>query len=240
MENEKILDKIRKLINKQNSSEKLGNLEEANAFALKVSELLAKHNLSRFDIKDKVEDSGVIRQNCNEITTPKNEGKWLLALYNTLSKYNYCRLIVVNGLHNTYGALFGTEENIEVVRFMGEQLSNKIRFLGKQTYKQLSGKIPEKKNAFLRAFYSGAVSGIAAKLHEQQDAMVASNPKAGALVLFNSKALDLAVNNEFQRLKQTKHTKLSAQNGRALGFKAGKEMDINKGIGYNKPEKQLR
>ena len=50
---EKIIDKIKKLMDKAESAKSMGNIHEAEDFAVMVSDLLTKNNLSRFYINEK-------------------------------------------------------------------------------------------------------------------------------------------------------------------------------------------
>lgn len=52
----KVLDKLRKLLNQKRGEEELGNKAAAEAFALKIQELLIKHKLELSDIESKEED----------------------------------------------------------------------------------------------------------------------------------------------------------------------------------------
>lgn len=243
-----LMDKIRKLMDKAQSSEELGNLNEAEAFAAKVSELLTKHNLSRFDIKEKSVKNGIIDKEFKDITPVKNEGLWIFDLYHTISKFYYCSIIVntrmiLTSTHqavsNKHATLFGTEENIEVVRFMGEQLESKIRFYGKRDWKRYHIILKQKKNTFLREYYKGAVVGLFVKLERQRNDQIQDNSNITDLVVCNKEALVKAIDDKYGKVRNEKRKRSRPNAGRSLGIKKGSELELNKGVGGHSAENKL-
>lgn len=223
-------------MDKAESAKNLGNMHEAEAFALKVNDLLTKYNLSKFDVGEKKEKNPIDNQELKDITPAKNEGQWILDLYGVICRYNFGKMIIVNS-HNRetgkpfkYATLFGTKDDLEVIRFLGEQLEHKIRFAGKSTYRNV-GSTVTKKNTFLRSFYMGAVDGISFKFMQLRDQQQKDNSMVTTLVVSRNKHIDEAINEKFSNLKKGKVRKQNKNDGTLLGFMAGKNMDINKGVG---------
>lgn len=239
---EKVIDKIRKLLAKQESSENIGSLEEANAFALKIQDLLLKHNLSLFEISQKEgkDLNGVVREDHKEITNQKNEGLWIFDLYNVLCKYNYCRIIIIQRrqweegsgfIQVKYGSIIGSKDDIDVVLFLGDQLSSKIRYLAKSQWKIVEFQYRQKRGAFLRAFYQGAVVGLNHKLRQQQDLQKQTYSGVTALVLYKDQKVQDKINEEFHNLKNAANRKTNVGSiGGQMGFEAGRNLEINQGI----------
>ena len=57
MTRDKMIDRIQKLLAHADSAKKLGNEEEAQAFAAKVNELLLKHKLSMSSVEVAAQDA---------------------------------------------------------------------------------------------------------------------------------------------------------------------------------------
>lgn len=244
----KILEKIRKLMNKQKSAESIGNLEEAAIFAAKISELLTKYNLSKFEIGKGKEKSDIKDRFFDHIKPAKNEGKWVYALYNLLCRYNYCTLISVytkhidNGSYKTVytgATIFGSPENIEIVIFLADQLKEKIKFLSKGAWDKVKNQPHEKRNSFLRAYYKGAVSGISYQLSTQRKEQM-KNSNITDLVLFNKEALKKAVDDKYEKVtKERLSDSRKETSGGYMGYIDGKNVGINKGLGDNVQKNKL-
>ena len=146
-----IYEKLQKLLRKADSAKEVGNLAEAEAFANKASEILMEYNLSReqIDLEDKPK---VVRDhipNTMKDFLPKNEGRWLVLLYNVIARHNLCRIVTHEDGRKGLSVM-GEKINIEIVRYICDQLEAKIRILVKQAYRDYRGL--EKKNAFIRGF----------------------------------------------------------------------------------------
>ena len=235
-----ILERIQKLLNLQKGAEAIGSLHEAELAAVRVHELLLKYNLDLADITGfvKPEASKISRFDERDIVNPKNEGQWIHALYNVLCKHNFCRIVVINMRDIKYASLIGTKVNVESVKFLGDQLENRIRIAEKDAWKQNSSS--EKRNAFRRGFFMGAVRGIDTQLELKKKEEAALNNKVTALVLSNKDKLDKFMNDEFNNLKSGKPTRVSASTGMAMGYAKGRSMNINDGIAGSTSRPQLR
>lgn len=244
---EKIIDKIRKLLNKQESAKSVGNLEEADAFALKVTELLTKYNLSIFDIKEKEDENAVGYSIHKDISKKKNEGEFIFDLYNVICKFNYGKLIILSRSDEKYAMIIGTLLDIEIIRFLGDQLAEKFRFLARKAYSEHKG-ISIKKGKFIRDFLKGATTGLYAKYYyqrEEQERIEREQATYGntvtALVLSRNDQIERVKNEIFDpgRLKQNKPRKTDKNIANSLGYIAGKEVDINKGLNGNAGTREI-
>lgn len=237
---EKLVEKIQKLLAKQESANEVGNLEEANAFALKVSELLLKHNLSMFDIKDTKRKNDVTHSIHKDITAKKNEGSFIFGLYHTICQFNFCKIIILSRSDGEYAMLIGTPSDVEVVRFIGDQLNSKFRFAAKKAF--ATNKVYGiKKGKFIRDFLKGAVSGLYFKYYEMRKNAVGDNPNINALVLSRDGQIEQVKKEIFQdkELVTNKQRKVDDNIASNLGFKTGKEVDINKGLENSEEMEEL-
>ena len=235
-----ILERIQKLLNLQKGAEAVGSLHEAELAAVRVHELLLKYNLDIADVTGfvKPEASKIDRFDERDIVNPKNEGQWIHALYHILCRHNFCRLVIINRGDLKYASLIGTKVNVESVKFLGDQLENRIRLAEKDAWRRnLSS---EKRNAFRRGFFIGAVRGIDDQLILKKREEEAFNNKVTALVISNKDKLDKFMNDEFHNLKNGKPTRVSASNGMGMGYEKGRSMSINNGITGNTARPQLR
>ena len=239
MEN-KTIDKIRKLIAKQQSAEQIGSLEEANTFAAKIQELLTKYNLEIADIGDAKEKPKMGKMEFTDIRNRKSEGKWEPGLYNILAKFNYCMLITHSAGGTVVSAsIIGTKENIEIVKFLGDQLQTKIRMLEKIDWNDQGRHTNEKRGKFRRGFYLGAVNGIRIQLQIQRDAQMASQVKVTSLVVQTDKDLADAVDSIFGHLGKRSGGRSSSSVGRSMGHERGRSMQINRGVGSTGNQKSI-
>jgi hypothetical protein len=228
-----ILEKIQKLLRLQKSAEEIGSLHEANLAAERVTDLLLKYNLELEDIGNHTpaEKTDLHRFNEEDITNPKNEGKWVHALYNILCKYNFCRMIIsVNRFDHLkdYAILLGTKDNVESVKFLADQLEERIRSAEKEAWKHNIS--PEKRNAFRRGFFMGAVRGIDTQLREKRERETQANVKVTSLVLSRDSKMREFMEQQFSNLRQSRGTRTSAVNGYAQGHAHGRNMSINRGV----------
>lgn len=128
-------DKIKKLLDKAESAKQIGNLEEANAFAGKVNELLLKYNLSKKEIiehQEELEVSGVD----SDMEVKKAHGEWMAQLLNVLCEYNYCKPIFTSRkIDKEYKiTIIGSYENVEVVSYLYDVLKGQFQRLAKKAF----------------------------------------------------------------------------------------------------------
>jgi hypothetical protein len=228
-----ILEKIQKLLNLQKGAEAIGSLHEAELAAQRVTDLLLKYNLDMEDVTSfqKPDAKNLQRFDETGIVNPKNEGQWVHSLYNVIARHNFCRVIKIGqrDAQKDYIVLIGTKDNVTSVKFLSEQLDNRIRIVEKDAWRKNTS--DEKRNAFRRGFFMGAVRGIDLQLTEKRKQEEAANTKVTTLVVTNKNALETFINQEFNHLRRGKTRSLSAANGYAQGHATGKSMSINKGVG---------
>jgi hypothetical protein len=97
---EKILDRLRKLIEHQRSAHAIGNVAEAEAFAAKAQEILLRHKLNMTDIefaqqeKDEPPAKHVIHGDRDLGTTRRErDAGWVQILLGAVAQANFCKMI---------------------------------------------------------------------------------------------------------------------------------------------------
>lgn len=228
---DKVTDRIRKLMNKSESAQQIGSLEEAETYALKAQELLLQYNLSQADIiEEEKSPIEMVKVNIAEEVggIPKTEGPWMISLYTTLGHYNLCRVIRYGNQSNFTVMIFGEQHNIDIVRYLHSQLVTKIKRLSTESWKTYTG--PEKRNTYLRGYKVGVVQGIGAKLREQMEAQMAKYENMPGLVKVNDQAITDKIQSSLGRVRKSSGSRLSGQDGNSRGFMDGKGMNLNKGI----------
>lgn len=236
-----ILEKVQKLLRLQHGAEAIGSLHEAELAAQKAQDLLLKYNLELADV------TGFVKPDANDIrrfdetgiVNPKNEGKWIHSLFSVLCRHNFCRLIVRTSKYmDDYAILIGTKDNVEVVKFLADQLSNRIRIAEKNAWKANTS--DEKRNAFRRGFFLGAVRGIDQQLELKRLADIQANVKVTTLVHVQDNKIKEFIQKEFDNLSKGRSSRVSATNGYAMGKETGRSMNINRGVqGNNVNNKRL-
>lgn len=233
MSNDKLIDKLKKLINLREGAYAVGNEHEAQTAAAMITKLLIKYNIDEEDIPT----SEKILNPIMEIKIPyKNEfclGSWYNELLSLLCDYNMCKLLISrvnsNGrLKRDSFSIIGRKSNTEVVEYLSSYLSRKFYNIGKDKYKQDKNKYKElgiTENKYLKSFLSGCVIGLYYKYKEEVNLS-----EITSLVVSNTRLI-----NEFlsdRNIKKVKASTTSNINNDAYqsGIICGRTTEINKGI----------
>lgn len=155
--NDDLLSKVKKLLNKSDSSRSIGSIDEANAFFSKANDLLVSRGLSLSDVeKYKLKDSGrqaVIDTGFGiEFGTKKCYGKWEIDLLSVISNHFMCRVVYrrhfristnKKGNRTTVGAasIIGTNENIQTSKFIYDYMSDCLFNWAKRDHKKTQDKM---------------------------------------------------------------------------------------------------
>ena len=175
-----------------------------------------------------------------DIITRKNEGKWEPLLYSMLCDYHYCMAINHDLQGRTVGvSIIGTPENIEIVKFLGDQLQVKLRIIEKLDWDDRGRHFAEKRNRFRRGFFLGAIRGIREQLETQRNVQMATQIKVTDLVVQTKKDLEKAAKGYYSDLKEGRYTKSSSTVGKVIGYERGKKLNINQGIESSNSPKPL-
>lgn len=239
---EGLLDKIKKLL--EIRADRGATENEVEQAALMASRLLMKHNLTMADAEahGQQKKSGITEDtfDLNEWQS-KTDGAWVMRLCQFLCNFNLCHSIhmIHPGNHQGTMKIIGKVNNVEIVQYLLVQLIVKIEAIYKVRWKEYeSGGGEEKRNTFRRGYCNGVVNGIAHKLRQNQEEMLCQaqkeNTNMGLMVINNGKDIMAYIKETHPGTKPI--TGVAGQtkkgfDGRAQGFKDGKDMNINQGLG---------
>jgi len=190
-----LTEKLQKLIAHEKSARAIGNVEEAEAFAAKVAEILFKHNLSMSDVEVKEqEQTEPIGREC--VQGNKGRTVWMEILASAVAKSCFCRWSIIKST-STQIFIGRTSDREAAAALYGHLLGCATRMCNGQK-RELRERNPYK-DAYERAvwarkwgqdFLAGFAGAVAQRLGAQQKQLEASSSSATALVLRKNKALD--------------------------------------------------
>lgn len=168
---DKILEKLRKLMNLKESATALGNEGEANAAAAGITRLLMEYNLTENDIPEQEKlDNPIVSE---EIPFKMDiNGRWYSDLVSVVCGYNMCRCLIISKFNNgrrkrSEFEIIGRKKNVEVVLYLISFLSHQFITIGKRNYVEYKhdcawkyGKYPKSLIMYLKSFLYGCVIGL--------------------------------------------------------------------------------
>lgn len=244
----KLLNKIKKLIRKSESAKEIGSIDEAEIFAAKVQNLLAKHNLdiNNIDLSHEEKEER-IKHDYDKAYNESVGGNDKYNIMRVVAQFNFCHVYLVGNQRTNKMLIVGTEENIEVCRYIHSVVYDTFLKESKRFYKRYKenedylaeGRSkPIGKDTFTRSFMVGCARGLKQKLQEEQEKFMDENPNGKALVKTNEVILKNYANDTFEWGKKKKGTKASNASAYRNGVKTGKNVNINKGVNSgSKPSK---
>jgi hypothetical protein len=228
---EQVYAKIRKLLTFQEGVKKINSQAELENVTARINEILLKYNLDLADIKDQEQKLEYTKVKIHiKGQFAKTEGKWMYTLYTVIAKYNLC-MAIINSVGNAFESitLIGAKINVELVQYIVDQLRESIKRMALSSFKSSNGL--EKKNAYIRAFYIGAVKGIHHQLKMIEEQREASQNKITALIVSNNAKIDEYLSNEGLNPKEIKiKPRMSALEAFSKGYSYGLKAQIKKGL----------
>lgn len=190
MPNEKVLDKVRKLLALSTSP---NEAEAASAYE-KAHAMLKAYNLSVADITEKpdVIDKIVLENN--------KEEHWKRMLLNAIAKANYCALIILKDGAKFRYKVFGREANIATTMTMFDYLQRTVRRISVEASKKFEGHFS------MIDFRKSMVQ----RLRDRIEAEMMQESSCTALVLVNTEAREALVKAHPDRVNTHSHIRPSA------------------------------
>lgn len=236
---DRILEKLRKLMNLQRSAESLGNEGEAHAAAAGISRLLLEYNLSLDDIPDSEKlDNPVVAE---DLPVKKSiPGPWFEGLVMVCCQYNFCRALRISEYdprthrtRKTNVRIVGRKKNVEVVQYLVSFLEHALTVAGKRKYPSYRadsllrlGVTPKTEPMFMRSFLAGACYGLREKFEEQRG-QVSSTTDITALVKTSDSEIDDFL--IFQKIGTARGSRAAVDERIARsGIEAGRNVEIHK------------
>lgn len=252
MSTEKILEKLRKLMNLKRSADELGNVGEASAAAAGINRLLIEYNLSEEDIPtEEREKNPIIIKDIHAMPDciTIGVGKWYERLLNLIAKYNMCKLIrTTSGQKVKHYSIVGRQKNVKVVEYMESFIVNNVYQIARREYKEFkrtciqSGVNPEPQASYIRSFMNGACTGLHLKFQDMKREVEWSGYDVTGLVVQRKREVDDFIHTTFNNLKtRTLSADKITSTGYHKGVETGKNFKIHEGVDVKTTEsKQLQ
>lgn len=225
---EKILDRIRKLLALATSS----NEHEAALAAARAQDLLFQHNLTAAQVVGAAAAKEARENSYQQHRWESGRETWRTSLVNALASNNFCQAVYIG---KGQVSVIGKPENAEFVRFMFNYLTVEID--------RLSGLARRKRDlavmfgddepiqrplVWLNNFRVGAVQIIGERLREQANRNRRQSSEAEALVVVSGKELAKRVKQFFPRLQNVKRKFQVDTDGFEAGQQAGRSIGLER------------
>lgn len=237
---DKILEKLRKLMNLKESAKALGNEGEANAAAAGIARLLMEYNLSEEDIPEQEKlDNPVVSEEI-PYKTEMNNGLWYTALVSTVCEYNMCCSLIVAIPKNLRMSrdkfqIVGRKKNVEVVLYLISFLAHQFVIIGKRKYPEYKHKClweygitPKTPAMYMKSFLYGCVIGLDKKFASMRQELQETSGVT-ALAVTSKAEIDEFLKDEKIGRAQKSQAKIDGICVKE-GISVGKSIEINKGI----------
>lgn len=236
----KILEKLRKLMNLKESAQALGNEGEANAAAAGITRLLMEYNLTENDIPEQEKIENPIISEEIPYRTPIENGPWYSMLVGVLCDYNLSRCLFIS--QRTNGRMkrekiqvVGRKKNAEIVLYLVSFLSNQFVLQGRKKYPQYKhdalwkyGQQPLSERMYMKSFLLGCVHGLLVKL-EKDKVELSHTSDVTSIVLSREAEIDDFLKDE--KIGSARHSNASIDAVSAcMGKEVGENIEINKGV----------
>lgn len=233
---EKIEDKIKKLIAKAESAEKLGNQAEAELFAMKAQEMAIKYAIDLSNLKTGDREKITLTEISHDMLVKPHEGQWILELYSTIAQHNFGYMFKRRKQNNSIMIVLVAEPSYSnLIDTICQSLMTRIRIAALTAMRET--RFQGNRNAFKRAFFVGAVRGINAKLTEQMKQKQQEYPTLMPVLLDNKTKIQNFIN-ENLNLKAGRASKAPGMaDAKVMGFRTGKDMSISRGNLANSSQK---
>jgi hypothetical protein len=244
MANDKVLDKLAKMIAMRDSAAEVGNKAESEAFAAAVNRMLLQHELAESDVNfaaaqenDPVVEIRVNRQAAG-IKTSKVRVEWQESVARVVARANMCKFLVIPGSNAII--FVGTKSHATVAEYTYSLLVVNAAKIAHKEYCDFWWSLPkgdkEEASGFKKAWLAAFISRIAQRFEEElrrtvQEAPVSSST---AMVRINQslvKAQQYVDGMQTRNAAGLKRTSSGNTEGRARGRAAADRMNIGvKGV----------
>lgn len=229
---ESLLNKIRKLIEKANSTD---SEAEAEAFMLHAQKLIREHNIEAH----KIESFESKKLGVGE-TQIKITDRWEDILINSITKYNFCKAINMRGGNIS---VIGNPANVEICIYLFSFFKNAALNLSLKAY---DGFIKERiaafgfdadfdfgkqaQNQYIANYLLGASSGITKKLQDEW-LEAAKQSEISAVMVVNDTAISTFISEHFGKLKSGRSGgKIKNSGAYERGKADGRGIKVNSGV----------
>lgn len=232
-----IVERIIKLHAKAESAKEIGSLEEAAAFAAKVSDLLIKHKLDMSVLSGgKEEEVTHMEMDWQGYPLLNKRSTWREALINTVAIHHFCRIIVSKGSSRIL--LVGKESDRKVVEYMSVALIRKAEELadiGAEAVRGINFRRYGRKTdgGWRKSFLMGFVQGVYNRLKEAKASSEASNSSTALIIRKGMEEVDSYMKNLKTRKLPVQTATIKNAEGYQKGFEAGNSANVGPAINSN-------
>lgn len=244
--NQKIIDKIIKMMEKAESAKEIGSIAEAETFAAKAQDLLAKYNLSKSDLTKEEAAAEIIHIEMPS-KVPGIGGRSSFNIMAVIARFNWCQAYTYGKSSANKMIMIGSPENIEVCQYIHSTVMAAFMRVGKVEYKEYKENFTWDQNprtgkpvgfdTFMRTFLKGASDGLHLKLKAEREEFMKNNDSSTAIIRTNEVVIQDYVTEKWGGTGRGRRTSYSnAGDAYSAGKKAGQNVKINKGVtGKAKP-----
>ena len=240
MKEDKILEKLRKLMNLKESAHALGNEGEANAAAAAITRLLLEYNLTEQDIPEQEKIDNPIVSEELSYKAERYAGVWYSDLVSVVCEHNMCRDLIIsiqcNGrMKRSKFQIVGRKCNVEVVLYLISFLSHQFISIGNLKYPQYKhdsifkhGIYPKTLTSYMKSFLIGCVVGLNEKLVASKEEL-SSTTDITALVMSDKVDKDKILKGTKICTARSTTPKIETNIAKE-GVMVGRNIEIHKGI----------
>lgn len=222
--NQNILDKIKKLLAKADSTD--SPQEAENLFAT-AQMLMVKHRITQEQLKE--QDPEVITQNQVSAFEQRLEGEWETSLARVIFHVNGCDF--VRNKHGNKFDIYGASHDVLLVKYLYETTREAFRRLARSEWRKNQHYTETKKNQYIRSFLVGACAGLKEKIRKMTAEVEKETNTAGyGLIIANKveKARAHIMKNPNIVLKRTAGGTAGSTDGYGDGVKAGRNHKLTR------------
>lgn len=220
--NEKIIDRLRKLIRHEKSARKMGSIKEAELFLDKIQEELDKHNLSMSEID--IREQGIdVEQEYRNVCFKR---EWKRLLVQSIAQVNSCQSIYDSPRMIIVGIKQDREIVYELFSYFSE-LGEHLATLASKSVKKEEGYIPSK---FKGSFMLGYAVTLSWRFRDRhREAMASVEQTSTALVYIGDKLAKSRdfVSNNIPTKKGRMSFNVGNDDAYDDGVKAGKSVNLS-------------
>lgn len=235
---ESLLRKLAKLIEHEKSAKEIGSVNEAEAFAVRIQELLLEVQIKKLDDTDPIREE--MFDPFDHDLKRSRRVKWQERLANVLSSANSCKHLIIPG--SNLIVFVGRDSDRKTVIYLYGMLARLIESESQLTYwreyktaqrKERRGEDPwatKDLKGFRQSWISGAIFGLTQRFMEKKKEMVNTDEKRALILCSEQKVQDFV-----DQISTGKAKTLSGRHGfNEDGFDSGKKwgssVSINPGV----------
>lgn len=233
------LDKLKKLLNKAQSSD---SEAEAKALNDKVQELCLQHNIDMQLVSShELESSNPLiedKLSLDELSD-KRHGKWIHVLIVGICRNYFTQCILTNHHGDSLGnlAVLGRKDNVATTIQMAIYLIGAIRRIEAQCWREYMG--IQKRGAYRRDFLLACASRICQRMDERsmelrkeaEQREKSSTNTVTALIKLSNTEVSNFFHKSYPRVKATRGGRTQGKDGARAGYDAGGKISLNNQVG---------